>query len=314
MIGLLFISMLFMSSQATSAEAQNPWEKILFSPAQKESQIYGSYTSGCLLNGEQLPQNGDGFVVVNPYRNRYYAHPQLTQLIKKWGLWASEKKLGKIVIGDIAQPAGGPLTGAHRSHQIGLDADIRFHLLPPDKTIKNKNQWDSTDVVRCHKDKNLNIHYAFKNKKWPVSSTQLLQKIASEMSVERIFVSAGIKRYLCETLTDHPSWLKKIRPEWGHTGHMHVRLKCPEGTTACKTQPSIVNDPTDTTQVGCSGDDYKSWFKSSQEQKIFKTCIPKTEPELIPYWHKVMTSSEFPKECRDWILKKESASVADDKK
>lgn len=297
--------MIFIFSLFTSAKQDpNPWGKISAPIPAESSQIYGSYTAGCLSNAETLPLDGIGYEVVNPYRNRNHAHASLARLIKNLGMWAASHKIGKIVVGDIAQPAGGPLTGAHKSHQVGLDADIRLHVLPPDKKINNRNDFNSTDVVSCQvKKKDNAIKYNFHDSKWPMSSTQLLRKIASEDSVERIFVSAGIKKHLCESFPDHPEWLRKIRPEWGHTSHLHVRLRCPMGMPTCDGQSPVIRDATDPTTVGCAGVDFQSWFKTNNK-KIAYDCIPKSPADDMPYWQKVVTSEKFPKECQDLLKAK----------
>lgn len=280
----------------------NPWGKISTPISSASSQIYGSYTSGCITNAETLPLEGAGYEVVNPYRNRYHAHPSLTRLIKTLGMWAQSNKLGKVIIGDIAQPAGGPLTGAHKSHQIGLDADIRMHLLTPGKTIANKNNFNSTDVVTCQAQKNKFLKYKFHADRWPISSTQLLQRLASEDTVERIFVSAGIKKHLCESFPDNPEWLRKVRPEWGHTGHLHVRLRCPMGMPSCDGQSPVFRDPSDKTEVGCDGNDYKAWFQASN-LPVNNECVPISPDDPKPYWERVMSSSKFPKECAELVKK-----------
>ena len=54
--------------------------------------------------------------------------------------------------------------------------------------------------------------------------------------VARIFVHPAIKKALCEGASQDRSWLRKIRPWWGHHYHFHVRLKCPSGYAGCKNQ------------------------------------------------------------------------------
>lgn len=283
----------------TATAQQNPWEKIKYPVPTEEPQVYGSHSAGCFTGGATLPTEGKGFTTVNTYRNRFFAHPTLIALIQKWGEWADQQKLGKLVVGDLSQPAGGPLTGAHRSHQTGLDVDLRLHLLAPDRKIKNRNRFNSIDVVRCRTHKNANVNYKFIPQKWPLSSTQLLQRIASEDSVDRIFVSAGIKKYLCDKFPTNPLWLKKIRPEWGHTSHFHVRLQCPQGMSKCHSQPPIPIDPTDTTLVGCKGQDLAKWFQTTPETQILSGCYPRAKPETKPYWQQVLASEKFPKECSE---------------
>lgn len=298
----MFFFLLIFSALTPATTDPNPWGRVKKPIDRDSSQIYGSYTSGCLTNAETLEIEGVGFAVVNPYRNRYHGHASLIRFIKNLGMWASSQKLGKIVVGDLAQPAGGPLTGAHRSHQIGLDADIRLQLLAPDKKIHNKNDFNSTDVVTCSTTKK-GLQYKFRADKWPVSSTQLLQKIAQDENVERVFVSAGIKKYLCESFPDHPAWLKKIRPEWGHTGHLHVRLRCPNGLSQCESQSAVNLDASDTSKVGCAGREFQSWFAVLPDKPVRADCVPKTPKEPVPYWETVIKSAKFPKECQ-YLLKR----------
>ena len=41
---------------------------------------------------------------------------------------------------------------------------------------------------------------------------------------------------MCDWETGDRSWLRKIRPWWGHHYHFHVRLTCPEGQSGCVNQ------------------------------------------------------------------------------
>ena len=56
--------------------------------------------------------------------------------------------------------------------------------------------------------------------------------------MERIFVHPGIKKKLCETAGGARSWLRKVRPTYGHHYHFHIRLACPAGT-ACEKQDPV---------------------------------------------------------------------------
>ena len=51
---------------------------------------------------------------------------------------------------------------------------------------------------------------------WTPAHTRLLKRAASYPEVERILVNPGIKKELCDTVTGDRSWLRKIRPFWGH--------------------------------------------------------------------------------------------------
>ena len=41
---------------------------------------------------------------------------------------------------------------------------------------------------------------------------------------------------MCDDEKGDRSYLRKIRPWWGHHYHFHVRLKCPKGARGCTNQ------------------------------------------------------------------------------
>src|SRR5262249_51802528 len=67
------------------------------------------------------------------------------------------------------------------------------------------------------------------------------------------------------------SWLRKLRPWWGHDDHFHVRLRCPTGDAECQVQEPI--PPGD----GC-GADLAWWFteeaRKPQPRTSVKTPLP----------------------------------------
>ena len=73
-------------------------------------------------------------------------------------------------------------------------------------------------------------------KLWTAAHMKLLKRAASYGQVERILVHPGIKKKLCDTVAGDRSWLKKIRPFWGHDYHFHIRIKCQAGSAGCKSQ------------------------------------------------------------------------------
>ncbi len=58
---------------------------------------------------------------------------------------------------------------------------------------------------------------------------RLLRRAASYPQVERILVNPGIKKKLCDTVQGDRTWLRKIRPFWGHDYHFHMRIGCQPG-------------------------------------------------------------------------------------
>jgi penicillin-insensitive murein endopeptidase len=88
---------------------------------------------------------------------------------------------------------------------------------------------------------------------WTSQHRLLLEVVAREPLVERVFVNPAIKRALCREGGPERSWIVKIRPWWGHDYHFHVRLYCPDGNPQCR--PQAPPPPGD----GC-GKELDWWF------------------------------------------------------
>jgi penicillin-insensitive murein endopeptidase len=61
----------------------------------------------------------------------------------------------------------------------------------------------------------------------------LLRLAASLPDVDRILVNPAIKRQLCQEVTGDRSWLRLMRPWYGHAAHMHIRFRCPADQFDC---------------------------------------------------------------------------------
>ncbi|MCY4180176.1 MAG: penicillin-insensitive murein endopeptidase, partial [Litoreibacter sp.] len=77
---------------------------------------------------------------------------------------------------------------------------------------------------------------AFVNVRWTRAHHEVLKAAASDPRVARIFVFPGAKVQMCKDANGDRSWLRQIRPWWGHHYHFHVRLKCPRGASNCVDQ------------------------------------------------------------------------------
>src|SRR3954447_242560 len=115
---------------------QNSLASALFSemklPSAGAPHPIGFYSAGCLAGGEPLALQAPHWQVMRPSRNRYWGHPELIQFIEHLAdNVAKHTGWPGILIGDMAQPRGGPLPSGHASHQIGLDVDIWLHSMPP---------------------------------------------------------------------------------------------------------------------------------------------------------------------------------------
>ncbi len=156
-------------------------------------------------------------------RNRNWGHPELVRFLERFAPRAA-KATGwpGILIGDMAQPRGGPLPFGHKSHQIGLDVDIWFRPMPDHRLSRKQRETMSATSLVAHDWKHLNP------KTWTPADAAFIRTAAEQPEVERVLVNAAIKKELCELEgKKHWSWMAKVRPWYGHDDHIHVRLKCP---------------------------------------------------------------------------------------
>jgi penicillin-insensitive murein endopeptidase len=217
-------------------------------PAAGAPNAIGTYTKGCLAGGVQLPADGPNWQAMRPSRNRSWGHPVLISFIEK--LAAAMPQINGwpgLLIGDLAQPRGGPMLTGHSSHQLGIEGDIWLAPMP-DRRLSpaERDEMPSTNVVAAD---GLDIDPAV----WSPVYRKLFEAVAKQPGVARIFVNAAIKRALCREAGADRAWLSRIRPWWGHNYHFHIRLSCPAGSAACEGQPPPAADD------GC-GKDLDWWF------------------------------------------------------
>ncbi|HEX3535707.1 MAG TPA: penicillin-insensitive murein endopeptidase, partial [Stellaceae bacterium] len=93
-------------------------------PAAGPPNSIGSYTKGCIAGAVQLPADGPNWQVMRPSRNRAWGHPLLIAFIERLAAaMPSVNGWPGLLIGDLAQPRGGPMLTGHSSHQLGIEAD-----------------------------------------------------------------------------------------------------------------------------------------------------------------------------------------------
>ena len=202
-------------------------------PAPGPAEAIGSYERGCLEGAVALPANGPNWQVMRPSRNRAWGHPVLIALLERLApKLPAEAGWPGLLVGDIAQPRGGPMLTGHGSHQIGLDADIWLAPMPSRRlSPAERDEISAINVVAAG---GLEIDRST----WTPAHGLLLKAFAREPAVERIFVNAAIKRELCHEAGSDRGWLSKIRAWWGHNDHFHVRLSCPGDDAQCRNQAS----------------------------------------------------------------------------
>jgi penicillin-insensitive murein endopeptidase len=231
--------------------AANAWSSV-FRPAPGPARAIGRYESGCLAGGIALPPNGLGYKVTRLERGRYYGHPLLVRYLQTLSQQSVSARLGTLLIGDLAQPRGGPMPYGHHSHQIGLDVDIWFRRLEDSNTGMGGSYVQPVSMLTRD-------GYALAAEHWSQAQAQVLQIAAAFPEVERIFVNPVIKQALCRQAGNAP-WLRKLRPWYGHDDHFHVRLACPPGSPECVPQGPLPPGS------GC-GADLDWWFSAEARRK-----------------------------------------------
>jgi penicillin-insensitive murein DD-endopeptidase len=297
---LVFICLLFTVS-AASAQSPAPVPpatvvppeqdmkspaKILFGgksgPASMSARSIGFYSHGCLAGAVALPINGQTWQVMRLSRNRNWGHPDLIAFLERFS-----NKLPQIagwpgiMVGDISQPRGGPMLTGHASHQVGLDADIWLTPMPT-RTLTAEEREKVTPLMMVRDDRT-----DIDPKNWSPSHLQVIKTAAEDPIVERIFVNAAIKKALCREAGTDRTWLSKVRPYWGHDYHMHVRIRCPAGSSLCEKQPSVGAGD------GC-GAELDGWFKWSILHPIPPLFPPKPKPGPM--------MKDLPAECRQVLV------------
>ncbi len=213
------------------------------------AQAIGGAAAGCLKGGAALPAEGKGFQTIRLSRNRHYGHPELIDYVQDVGAKAAAAGLGTVLVADLNQPRGGPMPWGHASHQNGLDVDFWLRLdLPPmsrsaRETVEEINYVDY-DRGRVRADV------------WSDRQARFIRIAAEDARVNRIFVHPAIKLALCRKDWDQRAWLAKVRPWYGHDGHMHVRLNCPAGSPECVDQRPFPPGE------GCD-DDLHNWIRDA---------------------------------------------------
>jgi penicillin-insensitive murein endopeptidase len=271
-----------------------PAAKDLFAKAELPSigkaAAIGYYPRGCLQGGVELPTDGPTWEVMRLSRNRNWGHPELVNFLKRFAPLAAKATGWKgILIGDMAQPRGGPLPFGHMSHQIGLDVDIWF-MPKPDRTLTREER-DNISAINLVADDWKHIN----PKTWTPAHIAFIRTAAEQPEVERVLVNAAIKKELCRVETPKDkSWMAKVRPWYGHHDHIHVRLKCPPDSPNCRKQPPVPGGD------GCSDKDLAYWFSD-------KVLHPKLKVGPPPH---PLTMADMPPACKSVLAAPANTAAA----
>ena len=257
-------------------------------PANLKSRAIGSYAKGCLAGGAALPIDGSTWQVMRLSRNRNWGHPSLIQFLQDLAADAPGLGWNGLMVGDLAQPRGGPMLSGHSSHQIGLDADIWLREMPNRRlSATEREEISAISMLKGPLDV-AGADRSVDPTKWTDAHARLIKRAAQDRRVARIFVNPTIKKALCEyERGPDRTWLRKVRSWWGHHYHFHVRLSCPPDSVGCQNQnPPPPGD-------GC-GEDLAYWL-SDEPWVPKKPKDPNKKPVVTK--KRPMQLSALPNDC-----------------
>ncbi len=266
-----------------AAREQHTPAKILFGdvklPSRGRPAAIGYYPRGCLAGGVALPANGPNWQIMRLSRNRNWGHPELVNFLKRFApLAAKATGWPGILIGDMAQPRGGPTVADHMSHQTGLDVDIWFRPMPDRRlSAEERETLVATSVVAADK-------LTVDPETWTSAHAAFIRAAAEQPEVERVLVNAAIKKELCRLEAGrHRAWMSKVRPWYGHADHMHVLLKCPADSPQCRPQPPVPAGD------GCSDKELSYWFSEKVLHPVIKPPAKPPKPIML---------ADLPRACK----------------
>ncbi len=256
----------------------------------------GFYSKGCLAGAARLPDNGKAWQAMRLSRNRHWGHPKMVALLQRFATEVQEKDgWPGLLMGDIAQPRGGPMLTGHASHQIGLDADIWMSPMPRRKLSRKERENISAKSMLAPNKVNVNHHFK-------PGHVKILKRAAKYSSVERILVHPAIKGALCKRAGEDRAWLRKVRPYWGHHYHFHIRIKCPADSPNCRPQKATKPDD------GC-GKELTWWLKRVKPRPPPKVK-PKPKKKKKVKKRPPKTLEDLPMECRSVLAARPSSVKA----
>lgn len=245
--------------------------------SEQSSAAFGSYAKGCLAGAAEIPETGPTWQAMRLSRNRNWAHPAMLAFVQRLSRFAATQPgWAGMYVGDFSQPRGGPMLTGHASHQIGLDGD--FWMLPPNNLTLTPAQRESISSISMRRDKG-----AYVNSSWTRAHHEIIKAAASDPAVGRIFVFPGAKVQMCNDEKGDRTWLRKVRPWFGHHEHFHVRLNCPAGEVGCVDQaPPPAGD-------GCA--DARTWVNNILNPPPPDPNPPKSKPK------RDYVLADLPKQC-----------------
>lgn len=249
MLRALFAALaaLLLSVPVTAQQAARDLFGAVDGPSPHAPEPVGSYAKGCIAGAVQLPDDGPNWQSMRLSRDRHWGDPSLVSYIEALSASAAQDGWAGLLVGDMGQARGGPMKTGHASHQTGLDVDLWLIPMPGHTLSADERETLSATSVLKKGTRQINPSL------FGEAQRLFIYRAATLPGVARIFVAPGIKQSLCAVNWRDRSFLRLVRPWYGHDDHIHVRLDCPAGASTCVNQaPPPAGD-------GC-GDELAYWF------------------------------------------------------
>lgn len=194
--------------------------------------IVGGPGPGCIAGATELPSEGPGYLTIRRTRSFFWGAPSTIAALQLLAREATAAGLPTLYMNDIAKPRGGPFPGIHASHMLGLDADVWLDLLPkPPLSPAGRDALEVDSLVAPD-------GRGVVPSRWLPGHLALIRLAATLPGVDRVLVNAAIKRQLCDVVGPGAdrTWLRRVRPWYGHAAHMHIHFSCPSGQAECRDQ------------------------------------------------------------------------------
>ena len=240
-------------------------------PAPGPVRIVSGPGNGCIAGAVELPPEGVGYQTMRMSRSHFWGHPSTVAALQLLGARARSAGLPTLYMNDLSRPRGGPTAGVHASHQTGLDADVSLDLSPRPALTLTRAQRDALDPPGLVAPDRRGVDPA----RWRPQHITLLRLAAGLPGLDRVLVNPAIKRQLCLEATGDRSWLRLIRPWYGHAAHMHLHFRCPANQPECRDQPPP--PPGD----GC--DASLQWWFDQLDAPPPPPSPPRVPPPLPPF-------------------------------
>lgn len=200
----------------------------------REGQAYCTVNNGFLAHGRPIvPTPKNRIELKSPERCTGFGTDPMAEMLEWVGRSVNEKYSApeyagvRLVIGDVAAPRGGCLSGVsgrvgHLSHTTGQDVDIGFLTARPRMRSPSAFQYDFD--ARAN---------------WWMAKKILSNPYAC---VKVIFLDRRDIRKLARAARGDPDWARFghfFRHMPGHRNHMHVRIGDAPGRNGCSARPEL---------------------------------------------------------------------------